>query len=142
MGTFHSQHFREGLWGIYCGTSKESFEQALKLAFETLDETLNSAPPEKEVEQSKSGLCGSMELSMESSMRRAGFNAKSLLYYGKLRDWQDEVKKIETVEADSVWRNIRALWRAKRPVITSLGDLDKDKIENDLLKSFQKSIIT
>ena len=101
---------------------------------------MKEEPPIKEIEESKSGLAGSIELSMESVMRRASYNAKSLLYFKGLRDWQDDVEKIETTEPGQAWNNVSDLWKNKAPVISSLGDLDEADTEGELRKKYLKSI--
>ena len=140
VGTFHSQYFQEGLWGLYCGTSKKSYYEALDLAINEVARALKEEPPVKEIEESKSGLAGSIELSMESVMRRASYNAKSLLYFKGLRDWQDDVEKIEKTEPGQAWNNVSDLWKNKVPVISSLGDLDEAETERELRRKYLKSL--
>ena len=140
VGTFHSQYFQEGLWGLYCGTSKRSYYEALDLAINEVSRALKEEPPVKEIEESKSGLAGSIELSMESVMRRASYNAKSLLYFKGLRDWQDDVEKIEKTEPGQAWSNVSDLWKNKVPVISSLGDLDEAETERELRRKYLKSL--
>ncbi len=132
VSSFHSQYYDEGLWGVYCGTSKESFLESIKLMLEVLKASITKMIPEKEVSEAKAGLSGLIELSMELPIRRAGYNAKSLLYHGGLRDWREHIRKIEAVQPEQVLEDVQTLWSGKEYILTSLGDLDAEKTENDI----------
>ncbi len=130
VGSFHSRYYREGLWGIYCGTSKKSFFDAIQLMFEVLQNSFLEVIPEKEILETKAGLAGSIELAMELPIQRASYNAKSLLYHTSLRDWKQEIHKIEEIQSEKIMMDIHRLWSKKEYTLTSLGNLDREEIEN------------
>ena len=141
VGSFHSQFYHEGLWGVYCGTSKKSFLDSVQLMMEVLQNSLARDIPQNEVEEAKAGLSGTIELSMELPIHRAGFNARSLLYHGELRDWKQKIKEIEALKPDAMMKAVRALWSGKEYTLTSLGDLDPEKTENAIQKLHPSALL-
>ena len=141
VSSFHAQYYHEGLWGVYCGTSKESFLKAIKLMFEVLEASSAKVIPEKEVSEAKTGLSGLIELSMELPIRRAGYNAKSLLYHGDLRNWREHIQKIEAVQPEHILEDLQALWSGKEYTLTSLGELDSEKTENEIKSLYPATLL-
>lgn len=124
VSTFHSQFLREGVWGIFCATSPEKYATAVATAIDELV-SLTAGIDAGELEESKSGLKGSIELGMENPYRRASYNARSWLYYGKLYDWRDYLQKVEQVNPTSFLSAAKQLWRGISPTITGLGPVIK-----------------
>lgn len=120
ISTFHSQFLREGVWGIFCATSPEKYATAVATAIDELA-SLTAGIDAGELEESKSGLKGSIELGMENSYRRASYNARSWLYYGKLYDWRDYLRRVEQVTPTSFISAAKQLWRGISPTIIGLG---------------------
>ncbi|MFO1471437.1 MAG: pitrilysin family protein [Turneriella sp.] len=120
VSTFHSQFLHEGVWGIFCASSPDKFGVAVETALDEIN-ALASGIDAGELEESKSGLKGSIELSMESAYRRASYNARMHLYYGVVRDWREYLSAVDRVTASSFLSTLRHLWRGTAPGITSLG---------------------
>lgn len=120
VSTFHSQFLHEGIWGIFCATSPDKFANAVATAIQEV-QNLQSGIDAGELEESKSGLKGSIELSMESSHRRASYNARMHLYHGIIRDWRDYLTRVDSVTPASFLSSLRNLWRGAAPGVTSLG---------------------
>ena len=136
VATFHSRYAHEGLWGVYCGTSKETFLKAFDLMMEELEKTIQNGITPKELNESKSGLSGSIELVMESLLKKASFNAKSLLLHDELRNWEKRVEKINQVELDSISEKLKALWEKKYYILTSLGSSGSNGMAQKLKESY------
>ncbi|MDH5716840.1 MAG: insulinase family protein [Spirochaetia bacterium] len=141
VSTFHSQFFKEGLWGVYCGTSSQNFNQAVDLMIKEIKNALNGDIPETEINETRNGLAAAMELSMESASRRADYNARSVLYFKKARDWRDRIKKIENTKADDVIIGMNKLWQNKNFYLCSLGDMKKNNIEKEISKKYKSPFI-
>ena len=133
VSTFHSQFLREGVWGIFCATSPEKYSTAVETALGEL-EALASGIDAGEIEESKSGLKGGIELAMESAYRRASYNARTWLYHGELRDWREHLARVDRVTPASFLPALRHLWRGASPAITGLGPAIKAGTKSKLQK--------
>jgi predicted Zn-dependent peptidase len=133
VSTFHSQFLREGIWGIFCATSPEKYATAVETAIGEL-EALASGIDAGEIEESKSGLKGGIELAMESAYRRASYNARTWLYHGELRDWREHLTRVDRVTPASFLSALRHLWRGASPAITGLGPAIKAGTKSKLQK--------
>lgn len=122
VSAFQAGYYNEGLWGVYVGTSPTYLDKAFAVLVEELQIALRGEIPEVEVEEAKSGLASYIELSMENPMRRAIYNANSLFFYGRLRDWRERVTEIENSSADDIWQTVQSLWRGQKFNFTSLGN--------------------
>lgn len=120
VSTFHSQFLHEGVWGIFCATSPDKYVTAVETALHEVNE-LATGIDAGELEESKSGLRGSIELAMESAYRRASFNARTHLYHGIVKDWRDYLVQLDKVTPSSFLSALRHVWRGAAPGITSLG---------------------
>ena len=120
VSTFHSQFLHEGVWGVFCASSPDKFAVAVETALGEIN-ALSSGIDAGELEESKSGLKGSIELSMESAHRRASYNARMHLYHGVVRDWREYLSGVDRVTASAFLSTLRHLWRGTAPGITSLG---------------------
>ncbi len=133
VSTFHSQFLREGVWGIFCATSPEKYATAVETARGEL-EALASGIDAGEMEESKSGLKGGIELAMESAYRRASYNARSWLNHGEIRDWREHLERVDRVTPASFLSALRSLWRGVSPGITGLGPAIKAGTRSKLQK--------
>lgn len=133
VSTFHSQFLREGVWGVFCASSPEKYTTAVETAITEID-ALASGIDGGELEESKSGLRGSIELAMESAHRRASYNARSWLYYGELRDWREHLLRVDAVTPASFLSTLRHVWRGAFPAITGLGPAIKAATRSKLQK--------
>lgn len=134
VSAFQAGYYNEGLWGVYVGTSPAYLEKAFAVLMEELKIALRGEIPEVEVEEAKSGLASYIELSMETPMRRAIYNANSLFFYGRLRDWRERVTEIENTTADIVWQTVQDLWRGEKFNFTSLGSPTANQIKKTIGK--------
>ncbi len=120
VSTFHSQFLHEGVWGIFCATSPDKYTTAVETALQEVNE-LTTGIDAGDLEESKSGLRGSVELAMESAYRRASYNARTYLYHGIVKDWRDYLVQLDKVTPTTFLSALRHVWRGASPGITSLG---------------------
>jgi len=120
VSTFHSQFLHEGVWGIFCATSPDKFATAVETSLAEL-EAVASKIDASELEESKSGLKGSLELMMESAHRRASYNARMYLYHGIDRDWRQYLRDIDQVTPQTIAKAVHSLWAKAKPSVTSVG---------------------
>lgn len=140
VSAFHSQFLHEGVWGIFCATSPEKYANAAATALGEVA-ALQSGIDAGELEESKSGLRGSIELSMESAHRRASYNARMQLYHGELRDWREYVSGIDRVTPQSFLGAINRLWKGASPGVTSLGPKISAATQSKLKKLVQNPVL-
>lgn len=141
VSTFHSQFLHEGVWGIFCASSPDKFAVAVETALGEIN-ALASGIDAGELEESKSGLKGSIELSMESAYRRASYNARMHLYHGVVRDWREYLSGVDRVTASSFLSTLRHLWRGTAPGITSLGPRMPAAIQKKLGKLVKEPLLS
>ncbi|MDH5720022.1 MAG: insulinase family protein [Spirochaetia bacterium] len=137
VSSFHSQFLSEGLWGVYCGTSSENYFKAVDLMIKEIINSLDGGISKTEIIEARDGLAASLELAMESPSRRADFNARSILYFNKLRDWKEKIKEIEKVNPEKMIEQMKSLWSGKEFLLCSLGKLNGKKV-NDQFREIYK----
>lgn len=120
VSTFHSQFLHEGVWGIFCATSPEKYATAVETALIEL-EALTNGIDAGDLDESKSGLKGSIELMMESAHRRASYNARMFLYHGTQRDWHEYLADIDRVTPETFRAAVQKIWKKLEPGLTSVG---------------------
>ena len=140
VGAYHSKYYHEGVWCIYCGTSEDTFMKSIDLMFVEVNKSLKGDISEKEFNETKTGFSGSIELSMESSSRRAGYNARSIIYHGELRNWEDKLVEVSKVTLEQTLSELKSIWKGKPFVLTSLGDLDSKETETEIVKDYSKAL--
>jgi predicted Zn-dependent peptidase len=140
VSAFHSQFLREGVWGIFCATSPEKYATAVTTALGEVA-ALKSGIDAGELEESKAGLRGSIELSMESAHRRASYNARMQLYHGELRDWQEYLTAIDKVTPVTFLSTLNKLWKGTSPGVTSLGPKISAATQAKLKKLIQSPVL-
>lgn len=134
VSAFQAGYSNEGLWGVYVGTSPQYLEKSFQTLMQEISIAVKGEIPVEEVEEAKSGLAAYLELSMESPMRRAVYNANSLLFFKRLRDWQEKVTEIESCRAEDIWQKINELWQKEKFNFTSLGNPTKTRVEQTVKK--------
>lgn len=140
VSTFHSQFLHEGIWGIFCATSPEKYSTALTTALDEIT-SLQSGIDAGELAESKSGLKGSLELSMESAHRRASYNARMQLYHGVQRDWRDYLSAIDRVTPATFLSTLRKLWKGAAPGVTSLGPKISPATQNKVRQLIKNPVL-
>lgn len=137
--TLSSRYFAEGLWGIYGATSTDTFFEAVDLTLKELAMALSEGLTTTEVYENISGLSGVIEMSFESASTRASFNGRSLMYYNRLRNYEDRINRIEALTPYLVNSQVQTVLEKPFPVMfTSLGPLDKKQVEDRVQKLYQK----
>lgn len=138
IGAFHSQSLENGIWGVYAGTSSEYFPYSMELLTNEIVNIFRKPDYLNQMEESITGIMGSIALSMESSQRVASFNAKSVLYFNQLRDIEEKISRIEKLDISAIIDNVAQLWNNADYHITTLGNLT----EKDLKLAKEKSFIS
>lgn len=100
--SYHSAYLDSGIVTIYGGTGAKQ----LNVLYETIQETLSKLRAdgitEKELNNSKEQLKGSLMLSLESTNSRMSRNGKNELLLGRHRSLDEIVEQIDQVTKNSV----------------------------------------
>jgi len=136
----HSQHHtNEGLWSVYCGTSKEQYEKALALSISVIQESLHKGPRDhSEYQRAVNRIIGTDSIFMENSDSRANYNISSIVYHNRLRIHEEETKKYNELNPEETWDFVRNMWKDSKYSIASIGPLSKETKANPI---FQPSIL-
>jgi predicted Zn-dependent peptidase len=131
--SFLSSYRDVGYLGIYAGTSLEWAEEVVNLI---LGETKKLAAAEisrKEIERTKNQLVGNMILGLESSDSWMSHIAKDEIYFGRALSLDDIIQSVCSVSRDDVVEMAASVLRPDRMALTLLGDIEKKKLELNIL---------
>jgi len=121
-----SQGFKDsGLFSVYAGTKKETFEETLDLILKELKKVKNGEISREELSRSKEYVKGSMVLALESSRNRMSYIAKSLFYYDRIVPIDEVVEKIDAVTFEDVTSVANELFVDNYLNLAVIGDLKK-----------------
>jgi len=110
-----------GILAVYAGTNPESADQVLRLIREEFDRLLNEGIQEREMEQVRSQLKGSLLLALESTSSRMARLAKSLLYFGRVIPIDEVVEHVERITIEDVNCVARAILPKETTSVVILG---------------------
>lgn len=114
-----------GVLAVYAGTSPDTAEQVLGLVRQEFDRILDKGIGEREVEQARSQLKGSMLLALEGTGSRMTRIAKSHLYFGRILSIDELVAGIDSVSTADVNRLAQAILRRDCTSVIVLGPAGK-----------------
>lgn len=108
--SYHSAFKDSGIITIYGGTGADQLELLLETIHETLEKLQQDGITEKELNNSKEQLKGSLMLSLESTNSRMSRNGKNELLLKKHRSLDEIISEIDKVTKDSVDRITRNIF--------------------------------
>ncbi|MBS4172566.1 pitrilysin family protein [Bacillus sp. FJAT-49736] len=100
--SYHSSYKDTGMVTVYGGTGANQLDQLYDTICETLEKIKNQGVTEKEVQNCKEQLKGSLMLSLESTNSRMSRNGKNELLLGYHRSLDEIVEVIDQVTMDKV----------------------------------------
>ncbi|API93933.1 putative zinc protease YmxG [Virgibacillus pantothenticus] len=100
--SYHASFIDSGLLTIYAGTAKDRLQQLLDVIKGTIDEFVTKGITDKELQNSKEQLKGSLLLSLESTTSRMNRNGKNELILKKHYTLDELVEMIDAVNHNSV----------------------------------------
>ncbi|PIS13719.1 MAG: hypothetical protein COT67_00400 [Candidatus Tagabacteria bacterium CG09_land_8_20_14_0_10_41_14] len=114
-----------GYLGIGIGVSHDNSERAVKKTFEILRALKKEVLSQNELKFAKSFLRGQMALKMETTDEVAAFCASRELFYKKIEQPEDMLKKIEKVTGSDILKITRELFVPSRINISAIGFEEK-----------------
>ncbi|MFC0301373.1 M16 family metallopeptidase [Virgibacillus soli] len=100
--SYHTSYLDSGLLTIYAGTGKEQLSHLRETIQNTVQTFVEKGITEKELNNSKEQLKGSLMLSLESTNNRMSRNGKNELLLQRHRTLDEMIQEIDTVSDSSV----------------------------------------
>jgi predicted Zn-dependent peptidase len=126
--SYHSAYLDSGIVNIYGGTGASQLNVLFDTIQETLEKLKTNGITEKELQNSKEQLKGSLMLSLESTNSRMSRNGKNELLLGRHRSLDEIVEEIDQVTKESVDRMANTIFTDEYAValISPNGELPKN----------------
>ncbi len=122
--SFHSSYSDNGIFGIYCATSPDKFEQAVELIMEECRTILKAGILTEELDDSKTYIKGNLALSYESTEVRMGQLAKNEMTYGKIISFDEIISELNSITLDDFYRITKNIFENKKFSLISVGKLN------------------
>ncbi|MDP7477403.1 MAG: pitrilysin family protein [Candidatus Peribacteraceae bacterium] len=106
------------------GIDQSRLNEAIKLIINEYDKVVEGGVEEEEVERAKSYMKGSMILGLEDSEELAHFYGKQKLLYPNIRDVEDYIKEIESVNKESIDQLAKDLLAHENLRLAVIGNTD------------------
>ncbi|MFW5807447.1 MAG: M16 family metallopeptidase [Spirochaetota bacterium] len=119
--SFHSSYKDAGLFGIYCGTSLEKYERAVKLILDELDNMVHKGIGDSELADAKTLVKGNLALSLESIEVRMGQLARDEINFGRFYSFDEIVANVFAVSRQDIMETLFELFAEKRLTHVSIG---------------------
>ncbi|MDQ0253662.1 putative Zn-dependent peptidase [Evansella vedderi] len=100
--SYHSAFHDTGMLTVYAGTGQEQLNELFKVLMDTLDKIRDEGLTERELQNGKEQLKGSMMLGLESTNSRMSRNGKNELLLGKHRSLDEIVEAVDRVTLDMI----------------------------------------
>ena len=112
-----------GLFTIYAGTTKESYQEVLDIIRDEFEDIKNNGITEYELQKSKNQFLSMLTFSLESSKGKMSRMASSYLLYDKVVDINEIISKIEKITLEDIKKTAEYLFQEEYYSYTILGDI-------------------
>ena len=127
-----------GLFVVYAGTSKESYQEVIDLILREFKKIKEDALSDSELETAKEHLKGSLLLSLESSDSLMTRLAKNEIYFGTHLTVDQILAGLDDVKEDEVRDLAHELFRESYFCLTMLGPVSENAASRGLLDSWRE----
>ncbi|MBU9714503.1 M16 family metallopeptidase [Evansella tamaricis] len=100
--SYHSAFHDTGMLTIYAGTAQKHLDELFEILMNTVKDVQETGLTEKELENGKEQLKGSLMLGLESTNSRMSRNGKNELLLGRHRTLDEIIEAIDNVTMDKV----------------------------------------
>lgn len=132
--SFTNSHTRNGLFGIYAGTSGHELNKLIPVIADEIKKVVNDKVAQSELNRAKVQLKASMLMALESSSSSAEVIARQMLLYNRVIPTAEIIERIEAVSIEDIQKAAQTLFKSQ-PTYTLLGDL-KDYPNYENLQKF------
>lgn len=102
INTFLNSYVDVSSFGIFFSTNKANWEKANKIVMKQINEIKNGKVSEKQIQQVKRYIKGSMILGLENTTNRMMGMANSLFHYGRIVEIDEILTNLELISVDSI----------------------------------------
>lgn len=120
---YQSSFSEGGIFTVYAGTTKEAYEEVIKIIKDELNDIKNNGITEKELQKAKNQFLSMITFGLESSKGRMSRMALSYMIYGYVQSLEEIVNEIENVTLDDIKRVARDVFDEKYISTTALGNI-------------------
>jgi predicted Zn-dependent peptidase len=122
--SYRSAYEDTGAFAVYCGTAPEHVEEVLALLRGELERVVTDGGiTERELENAKGHLAGSMALSLESSSSRMHRIGRAELTLGEIPTIDEVVAQVEAISADDVARVVERVLAPGGRTLAAVGPI-------------------
>jgi predicted Zn-dependent peptidase len=112
-----------GMGGTFLAVSPENTRAALDLVWLEYDKLCREGISQRELDDTRDQLKGSMLLGMEGAASKMSRMAKNEMYYGRQIGVQEVVERLDAITRDDVMRMANAYYGRDRNFVVGLGPL-------------------
>jgi predicted Zn-dependent peptidase len=131
--SFYNSYRPAGLFGVYGGTSPNTYRTTIELIQQEFLNIKNQGITEEELKRAKEQLKGSLLLSLENTKNRMSRLARSELYFGRIISIEEMLQGIEEVRVEDVQGLAQELFDTKYFNIAAIGQIKKEDEEIELI---------
>ncbi len=102
INTFLNSYVDVSSFGIFFSTNEANWEKANKIVMKQINEIKNGKVSEKQIQQVKRYIKGSMILGLENTTNRMMGMANSLFHYGRIMEIDEILTNLELISVDSI----------------------------------------
>ncbi len=129
--SFTNSHSKNGLFGIYAGTTAEELKQLLPVVSDQIKKVMQEKVDQKELDRAKTQLKASMLVSLESSSSTAEVLARQYLIHHRIIDTKEIIERLNAVSRDDIQKAAQLLF-SSNPTYTLLGSIKEYPSYEDL----------
>ncbi len=122
--TYLSSYEEGGLFTVYAGTTKESYETVVGLIREEFDDIKGNGITSEELSKAKNQLLSMLILGLETSKARMSRMANSYLMFKRIKPIEEITKKIEDIKMSDIKRVAKDIFDDRYYSVTVLGDIE------------------
>lgn len=112
--SFYDFYLDSGLLGVYLGTDKKNLDKSIKLLEREFEKLRKKPLPQRELQEAKSQLKGSLVLGLENTASRMNRLAMMEIYLGNFRTIDSVIEDINNVSRESLWETAQELFEEER----------------------------
>ena len=122
--SYSNSFVEDGLFTIYAGTTKESYQEVIDLIKEEFLDVKNNGITPYELQKSKNQFLSSLTFSLEATKSRMVRMANLYILYGKLVEMDEIVETISNITLEETKELAKKLFDEKYYSWTILGDVE------------------
>ena len=112
-----------GLFTIYAGTTKESYQEVIDIIKEEFEDIKKNGITPYELQKSKNQFLSMLTFSLENSKGKMTRMASTYMLYGRVTEIDEIISKIENITLEDIKKTAEYLFQEEFYSCTILGDI-------------------